>query len=213
MRNKRGSVCMAAGMLLLVMSLSLTGYNIWDENRANASAEKTYQLLRTQMSGAAAGDLEKQLPDYILSGYQADPRVEMPEVEIDGHSYIGYVSIPALELDLPVMSEWSYPNMKIAPCRYTGSAYLDNLVIAAHNYEKHFGQLRYLSEGALVRFTDVEGNEFTYTVSSIEQLRPSQTADMVRAGDEWDLTLFTCTVGGQQRLTVRCVRTELAADV
>lgn len=213
MRNKRGLMCMAAGLLLLAMSLSLTGYNIWDENRANASAEKNYQLLRAQMSGIVSSGPEKGLPDYILAGYQADPRVEMPEIEIDGHSYIGYVSIPALELELPVMSQWSYPNMKIAPCRYTGSVYLDDLVIAAHNYEKHFGQLRYLSEGALVRFTDVEGNEFDYTVSSLEQLRPNQTADMVRDSGEWDLTLFTCTVGGQLRLTVRCVRTELPEDI
>ena len=42
---------------------------------------------------------------------------KMTEVEIDGNLYIGYISIPALNKELPVMSTWSYPKLKIAPCR------------------------------------------------------------------------------------------------
>lgn len=104
------------------------------------------------------------------------------------------------------MSSLSYPKLKIAPCRYAGSAYLNNLVIAAHNYERHFGGLKRLTVGDAVRFTDVDGNVFNYTVVELEQLEPYQAAEM-RSG-EWDLTLFTCTLGGQHRVTVRCVRTE-----
>ena len=37
-------------------------------------------------------------------------------------------------------------------------------------------------------------------------MRPSQTEDML-AGD-WDLTLFTCTPGAQNRLAVRCLRSD-----
>ena len=128
----------------------------------------------------------------------------------DGHAYIGYLSLPTLELDLPVMSEWSYPKMKIAPCRYWGSVYLDNMVIAAHNYVDHFGRLGSIAVGDPVIFTDVDGNVFEYTVSELLQLNPNQTLNMVK-GLDWDLTLFTCTASGRQRLTVRCVRTEKGA--
>ena len=51
-------------------------------------------------------------------------------------------------------------------------------------------------------FTDVEGNEFQYTVAKTEVLDGTDIEGM-KAGD-WDLTLFTCTIGGRQRVTVRC---------
>ena len=129
----------------------------------------------------------------------------MPTVSFDGNDYIGRVDIPSLGLSLPVISEWSYPRLKIAPCRYTGSAYLDNLIIAAHNYSSYFGNLNRLNTGDTVTFTDVDGNQFTYAVSLIEDL-PGTAIEEMQAG-EWDLTLFTCTLGGRSRVTVRCERT------
>ena len=204
MRNKRGILCMTLGLLLVLASLGLTGYNIWDESRAGDAAEERFEELLSYTTEA-----KEELPDYALPDYVVDPRIDMPTVEIDGYDYIGYLAIPELELDLPVMSSWSYPRMKIAPCRYAGSAYLDNMVIAAHNYDRHFGRLKDLEMGSPICFTDVDGNEFHYTVIALEQLRPNQVADMVTG--EWDLTLFTCTRGGQQRVTVRCERVEETA--
>ncbi len=128
----------------------------------------------------------------------------MPAVEIDGHGYIGTLEIPALELTLPVMDRWSYPNLKLAPCRYKGSAYLDGLIVAGHNYRTHFGRLDQLRTGAEVCFTDVEGNLFLYTVAQLEELAPTAVEEMESGG--WDLTLFTCTPGGKARLAVRCAR-------
>ncbi len=40
---------------------------------------------------------------------------EMTVVEIDGYGYVGVLTIPALELELPVMSEWDAARLKIAP--------------------------------------------------------------------------------------------------
>lgn len=45
---------------------------------------------------------------------------------------------------------------------------------------------------------------FTYCVAEEEILQPAQTEQMV-SGD-WDLTLFTCTVGGRSRVTIRCTQ-------
>jgi sortase A len=79
---------------------------------------------------------------------------------------------------------------------------MDDLVICAHNYQSHFGRLNTLKTGDLVQFMDMEGNLFTYQVVSFEILQPNQ-AELLRSGG-WDLTLFTCTIGGQTRFTVRC---------
>lgn len=201
MENKKGAFCMAAGFLLVLAALLLTGYNVWDEGRAGDAADATFQALKFQTE-----EDREELPEYILPDYLVDPRFEMPTVEIDGYDYIGYLDIPSLELSLPVMSEWSYPQLKIAPCRYAGSAYLDDMILAAHNYDRHFGRLKNLEGGELVRFTDVDGNVFDFSVTELELLWPEQTEEMLSG--EWDLTLFTCTLGGRQRVTVRCDRIE-----
>ena len=98
----------------------------------------------------------------VISSMQSDATssptsldLEMPVVMLDGYEYVGYVEIPALELKLPVMSDWDYNRLTLAPCRQFGSSRTDDLVIAAHNYESHFGHLKDLSVGDAVTFTDM----------------------------------------------------------
>ena len=136
----------------------------------------------------------------------------MTVTELNGWDYIGYLSIPSIGLELPVMSQWSYAGLKIAPGRYSGSTYADNMVVCAHNYAKHFSPIKWLTEGAQVYFTDMDGMRWTYEVSYVENLQPTQIEEMTEKteeSDEWDLTLFTCTTGGSARCAVRCVRTRL----
>ena len=137
------------------------------------------------------------IPDYVLS-----PNMEMPVETINGIDFIGVLRIPALELELPIISEWNYPNLKSAPCRYSGSAYLNNLILCGHNYASHFGSLKNLQEGDIVIFTDMDGNEFVYEITLLETLSSSDVEGMENG--DWDLTLYTCTIGGSYRITVRC---------
>ncbi|MCH5255666.1 MAG: sortase [Lachnospiraceae bacterium] len=121
---------------------------------------------------------------------------------MDGYRYIGTVSIPVIDVEQPVQEDWSLALLKASPCRYMGSPYQGDLIICAHNYATHFGRLKNLSPGDEVIFTDAEGNEFRYTVVELESLAGTAVEEM-KSG-EWDLTLFTCTMGGQARVTVRC---------
>ena len=212
--SKQGKIYTGIGLLLLAAALFLTGYNLWSDARANVSAnmvleqlnpdiqENTGMSLPTLPSGESLE--EAYIPDYILN-----PEMDMPEEEVDGQEYIGVLKIPVLSLELPIISEWSYPSLRIAPCRYAGSAYLNNMVIAAHNYYSHFGYLKNLSQGDEITFTDMDGNFFRYEVAALETLSPFAIEEMT-SGD-WDLTLFTCTVGGQSRVTVRCALAETSS--
>lgn len=201
---------MTTGLLLLAAAFLLTGYNIWDERRAEAASQEMLSQIDLPVEEAArrfadweAGlqGSEVDIPDYVLNPY-----MDMPVREIDRQEYIGVLSVPSLGLDLPVLSEWSYPKLKIAPCRYHGSAYTHDLIIAGHNYRKHFSPIKSLEPGERIVFTDVEGNQFFYQVDTVEILRKTAVEEM-EAG-EWDLTLFTCTYGGQTRFTLRCVLEE-----
>lgn len=211
MNNRtKGVILLSVGAALIAAALALGGYNLWDDHRAQTAASEVLEQLEipeTSSPDASAKPggtgAETPVPDHVL-----DPYREMPTVEVDGYRYIGKISVPSLELELPVMDTWDYTRLKLAPCRYAGSAYLPGFVVCAHNYTAHFGRLKNLSPGDGVIFTDVEGNTFSYEVAEIETLSPTAVEEM--KSDGWDLTLFSCTLGGQSRVTVRCTRAQSA---
>ena len=129
---------------------------------------------------------------------------EIPEMEvmnIDGIDYIGTLEIPSQELLLPVTADWSYSNLKLSPCRYAGSIYTNDFVICAHNYNTHFGVLKNLQIGDIIYFRTVNNEIIEYSVVEMQILDPYSIDEMKNS--EFDLTLFTCTYGGAQRVTVR----------
>ena len=189
--KSKGLIC--GGLLLLAAALCLTLWNVRQDRAAAQSAQ------------SALLEMKSRLPEP--PAYVTDPDMPMPVQEIDGEGYIGILQIPDLALELPIIGEWSYPRLRTAPCRYVGSAYTHDLIIAAHNYASHFGGLASLAQGSEVIFTDMDGNRFIYAVSGTEQL-PGTAIEEMESGD-WDLTLFTCTIGGAARVTVRC---ELTAE-
>ena len=210
MKSKLGTLFIALGVLALLGAAGLFGYNQWDNARAEKAAD------------AVLNQLEETLeqPKTILPGESeaASATAEEPAEEeadgmtvtfIDGYDYIGYVSIPSIGLELPVISEWSYAGLKVAPGRYSGSTYADNMVVCAHNYAKHFSPIKWLALGSEVYFTDMDGQRWSYEVSNVETIQPTDIDKMITASDEdaWDLTLFTCTTGGRARCAVRCTRT------
>ena len=190
--KKRGRWWIILGILFLLTAISLACYNLWDEARAEETTSKVLMELESKI----------ETDEIFQKMYEEFPEKEMPVVKAEEYSYIGILKIPSLGLELPVMEDWSYPKLKISPCRYDGSAYQNNLIISAHNYACHFGNLKSLPQGAYISFTDMDGNVFEYEVVEMEIIQPFGVNEM-KDGD-WDLTLFTCTYGGQSRVTIRC---------
>ena len=132
--------------------------------------------------------------------YERVPGMEMPGEKVNGHEYIGTLSIPSLGLKVPVQRNWSYENLSVSPCRYSGSAYAGNLTIIAHTY--HFGKLSSLALDATITFTDMEGNIFRYVVRDKGTVSPNDANEIAHSG--YALTLATCTFSGRQRVVVYC---------
>ena len=200
MGNTLRKICMVSGLLLIAAALCLFVYNKREAESAAQTAEQALQEISDVphvLEQPQESEIHSIIPDYI-----SDPTMEMPTVEVDGNFYIGILEIHALELSLPVISEWNDTRLKQAPCRYKGSVYLDNLIIAGHNYKKHFGGLKNLQIGDTITFTDMDEHCFSYTVTALEEL-DGTAIEAMESGD-WDLTLFTCTIGGRKRVTVRC---------
>ena len=173
MKRKIGRLCMVLGAVLILCAAGLLGYNRWDAARAEkASQEVLGELEQTMQKTITEHQQENETaaPQPVL-----DPTQEMTTVEVEGRDYIGVLSIPAVERELPVMAQWSYAGLKIAPGRYSGTTYGDDLVICGHNYAMHFSPIKWLAIGSSVYFTDADGLRWSYEVESVETLRPTHS--------------------------------------
>lgn len=206
MKKILGRFFMILGLLLVLGAAGLLGYNTWDSNRAGEESASLLAQLEQAETEQPSSDAEETEPHPVVQR-------EMTVKTIEGLDFIGYLSIPELNLELPVQDWWSYDGLQKSPGRYTGTTFTDDMTVCAHNYAAHFGRLRSLPLGAEVRFTDMDGVVWLYAVSEITVLEPEDVLTMTEKGPEdiWGLTLFTCTPGGEQRVTVRCDRTGVVA--
>lgn len=186
--NIKGNTLIAAGIIMITGAIGLESKNIEENIRASQASQQVMEVM----------EKETVPPD---AGLITEPN-ETPVRKINGENYLGILRIPALELELPVILEWSEARLKTAPCRYYGSADSDNLILMAHNYQSHFGKIKKLVAGEQVSFTDMEGKLYLYQVTEITVLKPESREELLKG--DWDLALFTCTGDGKARVVVRC---------
>lgn len=185
MRRRIGLTFIILGLFCLLGALGVVMYNRWDAKQAEIVSETLLQEVKLEIEQREQGEiLEEQV------------------MKADENHCVGILSIPVLELELPVMTDWSYEKLKKSPCHYYGSCYEENFVIMAHNYSSHFGRLSELIEKDLILFTDITGKIHYYEVVLLETLPKTATEEMLTSG--FDLSLYTCTPGGTNRVTVRC---------
>lgn len=214
MKHKYAWCWIALGAMLLLAALFLVLYNLYTDHESGAVSQEILTELRVEIekntppeeTTEAAEPTEDLFEEYEQTEAPTEPTD--PVAELDGRYYAGILSIPSLGVELPVLQTWSYPNLRLAPCRYSGAAAAGNLVIAAHNYRSHFGSIQSLNTGERIMFTDAGGNVYVYEVMQSEMIGGYDVETMKSGAEEWDLTLFTCTLSGQSRVSVRAVQIE-----
>lgn len=204
MRKFLGILCILAGFALIAGALALVVSNEQEDLAAESYVSEIVPILREEITRTRqTASAEPTMPQENVPESLLKPEdLIMTEKIINGYAYIGYLSIPDLNLELPIMSGWDSRRLQISPCRFTGTLRGEDLVIMAHNYNSHFGRLSKLTEGAQIIFTDMDGNVWHYGVAAMDIL-PAEAVEEMTAG-EYDLTLFTCAPNRTQRITVRC---------
>ena len=201
-RIKVKAVLITLGCCFIFAAAALTVHNHRVSGQAGAkAAELSSQLLQMLENNAQSGDSRNE-DDTALSRLEIGETEEIVTVDAGEYTVCGIVSIPSIGVELAVIDNWSYPKLQISANRYYGSPDTQ-LVIMAHNYARHFGKINQLRPGDEVRFMDTQGTVYRYTVSETVSLASDQLREAV-AGQDWDLTLFTCTYGGANRVVVRC---------
>lgn len=224
MNKKTGIVFVVFGAVLLLAALLFMLYNEYVDVRAGAASEAVLSELQEMIDERlrAREGYEKSAVDtsevtevtdqlqasdgnehIIDDGEQTENDSPKP-MKAGGYDCIGYLDMPTLELLLPVLSEWDYDRLNIAPCRHFGNVGNDDLVIAGHNYKRHFSYLSKLRAGDPVLFCDTEGAVHSYTVASIRNMDAAEVDAVKNSGHA--LVLYTCTFIGNIRTVVFCDR-------
>ena len=194
MKNKIGKALIGIGVFLILAAFILVLYNFYREYNAKKKVEKYLPKL------------EKIIKDHSGGNNNADNEKSSKTMNIDGMNFLGILSVPSKNLELPILADYSYELLDTAPCRYSGSYDSDDLVIGGHNYRSHFSKLKIIKNGEEIFFTSFDGTVYKYSVLRVEILEPTQIEDLINKQntDDWDLTLFTCTSSGAARCVIRC---------
>lgn len=203
MKKILGAACMTIGTALLLGALLLFLWNQKEAEKAGETSEAAIVMLNEAIAGCAQQETTAaHLPAETQPQLTAPQKKQMTEVTVNGYPYIGYLTIPNLGLELPVMSQWNESRLKIAPCRYSGTTMENNLVLVAHNYHTHFGYLGRLQPGDPVMFADMDGDITCYQVAAVDVVLPEAVEEVTMGA--FDLALVTCTYGGKTRLVIYC---------
>ena len=194
--NKLGKIFIFIGSILIIASIILLTYNNYQEINAGKKSEIALDIIKSNI------DTKNETNTITNQEIIFNENKEMETTNINGNDYLGTITIPSLKLELPVLSEYDYELLNIAPCRYYGSIYTNDLIICAHSYKTHFKYLDKLKQKDIIIVTDIKGNNYIYEVLEIEILKPNQVSEMIN--NDFDLTLYTCTNDGQNRITIRC---------
>ena len=198
-----GKAMICTGVLALLISAGILVYNVWDEARVADATARVVQILLQEIEANKKN--HDSVIETLSDGQEDNNDTENTPlfIEAGGERYIGILSISALALDLPVNNILSESRLKETPCRYGGDVNT-SLVIAGHNYKRHFGSLSNLVKGDSVTLTDARGVNHLYTVEKIVTMNATDIEGMLDGS--YGLTLFTCNYSGIARVAVRCVK-------
>lgn len=198
-----GKIFIIIGIFLIIASITMFFNNQYKEINAGKKSEIALDIIKNNLEQINENDTNNEnILNNINNQENISTEKNMKTTNINGYDYIGTLTIPTLNLELPIMSEYDYNRLEIAPCRYYGSIHTNDLIICAHSYKTHFKYINKLKQKDLIIFTDIEGNNYIYEVLETEILNPKQVSEMIN--NDFDLTLYTCTNDGQNRITIRC---------
>lgn len=209
MKNKCSLIFIITGTALILSALFLCMHNIIEDKKSGEKSQNILNELKSQITVIDSTDKNPiyDTPDFYKQ-FEKNQSANSYK-KIDGVKYLGYITLPTINIELPVMSDWDYNKLNASPCRYSGFADQKDLIIAAHNYNSHFRKIDDLNSGDIFYFTDADGKSYEYEVINTEIISGNDPDAMISDYDDsWDITLFTCTFDGRNRITVRGKLTE-----
>lgn len=125
---------------------------------------------------------------------------------IEEEKVIGIVSIPEVDMDLPIFKGLSNANLMAGAGTMKENQQMgeENYALAGHNWRDQktlFSPLHRVKKGMMVYLTDLE-DTYKYKIDKILMV-PPERVDIIEDADESVLTFVTCNYNGTKRLIVQ----------
>ena len=181
-------ICVLVGMGLLVAAVVLLA--LWSWNISSSEKQMHYYV----------NTLQSLIPTPQNAVPEERRDNTMSVLSVDGVDFVGLVTLPRYGSVLPVCADWGETSQY--PCRFGGSIYDGSLQIGATTQKGQYDFYRELSVGDAVHYIDVEGNQYTFTITSMRYEKHVDQAAL-RQKDA-ALTLFIQNIYAFEYLIVFC---------
>ena len=181
-------ICILVGICLLVGAIVI--FALWRWNINNSEKQAQYYV--------------NKLQSLIPKPQNAVPEERrdntMAVLSVDGTDFVGIVELPHYKSVLPVCADWG--EISKYPCHFSGSIYNGTMQIGATTQKGQYDFYRELSVGDSLIYTDVEGNRYTFTITSLRYEKHADQAALQR--EDAPLTLFVKNIYSFEYLIVSC---------
>ena len=204
-RRRTGMILLILGAVLILAAAVRLGLHAREAEQAGQAAQKALEAIQQTEAAVVRQPTEETAPETTAPTGPCEPE-SLEIFELEGDDYIGWITAPGYDRELPIMHQIQEDRLKKAPCLEKGSPITDDAVISGHNYRSHFLFLHSIQPGEEVWFTHLNGFRVEYTVTRCALVDPTDLEAVLKA--DHDLVLYTCTSDGENRWAVYCDRKE-----
>lgn len=181
-------ICILGGVCLLVGAVVILA--LWRWNISSSEKQAQYYVNTLQ---ALIPEPQNAVPEERRDN-------TMSVLSVDEIDFVGLVELTRYESTLPVCADWGKTSKY--PCRFGGSIYDGTMQIGATTQKGQYDFYRELSVGDTVSYIDVEGNRYTFTITSLCYAKHVDQAALQQK--DAALTLFVKNIYSFEYLIVFC---------
>ena len=167
-------LCLLVGVALVIAGVALLVFWQWSIHSAVAKNQSYLSAIKASIPTPQGAVLEERGDNT------------MPVLSVEDKDFVGILEMPSYNLSLPVGAEWGSTTKH--PCRFSGSLYDSTIKIGATSGKGQFDVYREISVGDSLIFTDMSGNQYTYTVKALNYEKHADMSTLEKLTS--DLTLF-----------------------
>lgn len=181
------------GLVLLVAGVALIAtpfYHEWQQQKELRALDDALAMIEDESDSSES--------DYEV----ADRKFTKEELES-----VYELEIPSIGLNQKVLGETTEENlnMSLAQIKQDQVPGEGNFTIAGHRGyrgDRHFRDLPNVENGEEVHLT-ADGKTYIYEINKSEVIEATDVDVLDETGDKDEITMITCTIGGQQRISVQ----------
>ncbi len=194
-------------IISVLLFIGMIGYDYYDMKKSNKyTADMVSQLDEIIDNNEEMDTVTNENEISGVDDTRQQKQNKSKTVQISGCSVYGKIAIDKISIEYPIIEYVNEQSLLKSICKISSNNIegTGNLCLAGHNMRNtsFFGNLKKITNGDIIKITDLYGNKYIYEVYKKFYVKPDQT-EILKNTDESIITLITCNDSSTQRLIVR----------